>query len=516
MKEKTVLYILRAVSIVAVLICCIALGGGIAKFKEKKAFENSRVLVYEGPALLKEATEEDLKNTSEKNRKMDLLKSTDTEVRVNGTPLFVYETNVNHTRSWVSNYYPPQSRTPVTYFDFTGAAKVEIKTKAFEIKKVKVSPLSENIKAKTDKKEGKVSFVITKPGAYTVIFNDSPERAIHLFAGEIDENAPDKDEEGLIYFGPGEWDIGQVSLETGQRVYIAGGAVVHGCFSANYAHDIVIDGRGILDGSLYEGWKGREAYIPLKFDHCREITIKGITVLNSNAWVCQAFDSEKGLIDGVKIISSRPNGDGISLQSCKDYEVRNCFVRSWDDSLVVKNYDRNSENITFTGCTLWTDLAQSMEIGYETNKGKKDGAYIKDITFKNVTVVNNFHKPVISVHNADDALISGVLFEDITVEHEEVGSGDGSEMPYLIDINIARSSNWSSTKERGKIDGVTLKNVNFLSGNECKSRVSGFDEDHMAENIFFENVTIFGKKIKNGEDMNLVSKEGTVRNIIWK
>ena len=80
MKEKTVLYILRTVSIVAVLICCIALGGGIAKFKEKKAFENSRVLVYEGPSLLKEATEEDLKNTSEKNRKMDLLKSTNTVV----------------------------------------------------------------------------------------------------------------------------------------------------------------------------------------------------------------------------------------------------------------------------------------------------------------------------------------------------------------------------------------------------------------------------------------------------
>ena len=58
--------------------------------------------------------------------------------------------------------------------------------------------------------------------------------------------------------------------------------------------------------------------------------------------------------------------------------------------------------------------------------------------------------------------------------------------------------------------------MNFLSGNECKSRVSGFDEDHMAENIAFENVTIFGKKIKSGEDMNLVSKEGTVRNIIWK
>jgi len=516
MKEKNVLYVLSAVSVVVISCFLIFFGGRLVKLKEEKSLEKSRVLVYEGPVSLKEATESDLKNTSEKNRKIDLLKCTDMEVYVNGTLLYTYETNVNHTRSWVANYYPPQSRTPVTYFDFKGAAKIEIKTKAFEIDKAAVSPLFADIKPETDKKEGTVSFLITKPGAYTVSFNGSHERALHIFAGEIDENAPDKGDDKLIYFGPGEWNIGQVSLETGQRVYIAGGAVVHGCFNANYAHDIVIDGRGILDGSLYEGWKGREAYIPLKFDHCREITIKGITVLNPNAWVCQAFDSEKGLIDGIKIISSRPNGDGITLQSCKDYEVRNCFVRTWDDSLVVKNYDRNSENITFTDCILWTDLAQSMEIGYETNKGKKEGAYIKGVSFNNITVLNNFHKPVISVHNADDALISDILFEDITVEHEEVGSGDGSEMPYLIDINIASSSNWSSTKERGKIDGVTVKNVQFLSGNECESRVSGFDGEHMAENIVFENVTMFGKKIKNAEDMKLTGKEGTVRNITWK
>lgn len=59
-------------------------------------------------------------------------------------------------------------------------------------------------------------------------------------------------------------------------------------------------------------------------------------MLNPNAWACQAYDSHDGVIDGVKIITARPNGDGISLQSCQNYEVKNCFVRSWDDSLVVK------------------------------------------------------------------------------------------------------------------------------------------------------------------------------------
>ena len=43
-------------------------------------------------------------------------------------------------------------------------------------------------------------------------------------------------------------------------------------------------------------------------------------------------------IDGVKIITARPNGDGITVQSSRNVTVSNSFVRTWDDSLVVKNY----------------------------------------------------------------------------------------------------------------------------------------------------------------------------------
>ena len=55
---------------------------------------------------------------------------------------------------------------------------------------------------------------------------------------------------------------------------------------------------------------------------------------------------------------------------------------------------------------LWTDLAQSMEIGYETY-----GEYMKDIVFRNITVLHNFHKPVISIHNSDDTKIENIVFQ---------------------------------------------------------------------------------------------------------
>ncbi|MCR5753245.1 MAG: hypothetical protein K6G30_00310, partial [Acetatifactor sp.] len=301
----------------------------------------------------------------------------------------------------------------------------------------------------------------------------------------------------------------------GQTIYLAGGAVVHGTLTANFESNITVCGHGILDGSKIEGWKGTSASIPLKFDHCSNVTVKDIIVLNPNAWVYQGYDSTDGIIDNVKIISSRPNGDGISLQSCQNYLVENCFVRSWDDSLVVKNYDKNTDNITFRHIQLWTDLAQSMEIGYETNKGQKKDSSITNVLFEDITVLNNFHKPIISVHNADDAMVQGITFRDITVEHEEIGSGD-SDLKFLIDIAIVQNGNWSSTAQRGQIRNITLENINIMEGAENVSRITGYDADHTVENVVFRNLKMFGQDIKTAEDGNIKINDKSVSGVTFE
>lgn len=476
---------------------------GYSKVKgNKQVATNAKLVLYEGPKSLEDATEEDLVATSEEGRDLTLKHCVDTLITVDGEDCYVYDTNVNHTRQWVSNYLPPISRTPITYFDFEGRADIVITVPEREIDNVQISPISYGIKPEINKKDHTVSFSITTPDTYTIQFNDSPERAIHIFANAIEEDIPDFNDENVVYVGPGEWDIDSISLVSGQTLYIAGGAVIHGTVNANFVKDVKVCGRGIIDGSKYEGWKGATAYIPLKFDHSSNIVVEDVIVLNSNAWVCQAFDSENGVIDGVKIISPRPNGDGITLQSCKNFEVKNSFVRSWDDSLVVKNYRGNSEQITFSNIQLWTDLAQSMEVGYETNKGNKKNASITGVIFENICVLNNFHKPVISVHNADDAIVSNIMFRNITVENAQMGSGDGDVMPYLIDLDITQNSNWSTTKERGQIKDILIENVNVLSGKNAPSRIQGFDETHTVDGVTIKNLVILGNKIKDFSEGN--------------
>lgn len=511
-----VLQCLLIIALLAAGICAVPkLQTAMADLEDRKQLEESKVILYEGPQTLRDATEEDLVNTGENNRDMALLHCTDTKVRVNGQECFVYDTNVNHTRAWLSNYYPPQSRTPVAYFDFEGTVEIQVAVPNIDIENVKISPLSYGIEPIVDKEAHTVTFRVETPDAYTLQFNNSPERAVHIFAYAIEENAPDPDDPNVIYLGPGEWDIDTISLKSGQSVYLAGGCVAHGAIVGNFVSDVKVYGHGILDGSKYEGWKGMAANVPLKFDYCDGVTIEDVIVLNPNAWVCQGYNSKNGVIDGVRIISSRPNGDGISLQSCENFEVKNGFVRSWDDSLVVKNYDRNSTNIHFSNMQLWTDLAQSMEIGFETNKGNKEDSTITDITFENITVLNNFHKPVISVHNADDALLDGILFKDIMVEHEEVGSGD-CNLPYLIDICIVQNNNWSTTTERGNVRNVTIENVTFLEGAEKGSRIMGYDSEHTVENVVIRNLNLFGKEVKSAEDGNFMIYDESVSNVVFE
>lgn len=475
-----------------------------------------KAILYDGPKSLSNASEKDQECLPENLRDIRLKRCIDTRIEVDGEPCFVYDTNVNHSRSWEENYYPALSRTPIAYFDFEGKADIKITVLNQDIKEVSVHPLSYGIEAVINETEHTISFSITNPDTYTVMLNGSPERAIHIFANGFEMEVPDKDDENVIYIGPGEWDLGTIRLQSGQTLYLAGGAVVHGNVLAEGISDVRVLGRGIIDGSWYEVWKGNKEFVPLQFDHCRNVVVKDVILLNANAWVCQGFDTENMVIDGLKIVSCRPNGDGITLQSCKNVEVRNCFVRSWDDSLVIKNYAGNTEHIHFSDIQIWTDFAQSMEIGYETNKGKFPNSRITDVTFADICVLHNYHKPVISIHNADEATVEDVVFQRITVEDAQMGEGDGNVMPYLLDFIIAGNLGWATTDKRGRINNILVEDVNVLSGKFCASRIQGFDKEHMVSDIIIRNMVILGNKITRAEDGKVTIEKETVKNIIWE
>ncbi|MCQ2454271.1 MAG: glycosyl hydrolase family 28 protein, partial [Clostridia bacterium] len=307
--------------------------------------------------------------------------SADAAVKVNGYELFVYDIMVNHEHIWNANTIP--TTTPVTYFDFEGRVKVEITMPGLAaIESAVVQPLSYGIVPEV--KDNTVSFLITEPGQYTVVFNGSVNKALHIFANPLETDIPDPNDPDVLYIGPGEWVMDAIALSDGQTLYLSGGAVLHSILSVANVKNVTIRGRGMIDGSDYAAWNqpGSYARVPIDLNHSKNITVEGICIVNSNCWNVNSYSSKDVTIDNVKVISGRQNGDGFTFQSCTNHVVTNSFVRSWDDSLVIKNYSGSTKGITFKNMQVWTDLAQSMEIGYETDKGLTLDPEISDVLFE--------------------------------------------------------------------------------------------------------------------------------------
>lgn len=485
MGKDTAIILLSVIAAVCVVLCVLTMTTGM--FVPEKEFAS--LILYEGPKPIPA--------------------SAIASMKVDGHGLFVYDTAVNNTHSWDNRYNPPLSTAPVTSFDFDGApVTMEITVKdQTELGDVVVRPLAKGI---TPEVEGNViTFRIAEPDVYTVEWGGTAMNAMHIFANAIDHDAPTESSDTVKYIGPGAWSIDTMVLADGMEVYISGGAVIRGIMVGNGVSDVKVSGHGFFDGSNHKSWMldKRTAYVPISLRECDNIDISGVALLDPNAWCLEIYDCDNVSVDGIKIISARPNGDGITIQSSRDVTVTDSFIRSWDDSLVVKNYSNekgsDSANITFDGCQVWTDLAQSMEIGYETNKGGKLKPTIQNITFRDITVLHNFHKPVMSIHNADDAAISGIRYSNITVEDASMGKGDAGDNAQLIDITIAQSG-WSNTTKRGTVDDVVFDGIrvldgddtiDFREGNLCPINIEGFDGEHMVTNVTVKDLFILDEAV---------------------
>ena len=400
----------------------------------------------------------------------------------------VYETAVCHQRSWTAE--PALSTTPVAVAVHDGPCRVEIVPGGGSCESALVRPLAAGIRAEV--RDGTVAFDLPGAGNYTVEFNGRPEGALHLFISGTDRQKPDPEDPKVRWFGPGEHRDQMITVRNGETIYLAEGCILYGQIYCGMGKNFTIAGPGVLCGSIYDRYK--DTLVPVNLSNCSHFAIRDITILDPSAWTVNLYKCRDAEIDNVKIVSARSNSDGFTFQNCEKIRVRNCFVRSWDDSLVVKGYGGDVREITFEDCTLWTDLAQCCEIGYETR-----AKVIEDITFRNITVLHAFHKPVISIHNSDSAKVRRSLFENILVEDARMGLGDGT--PYLIDFTTLESQ-WSATLKRGTIEDVTVRNVEVLSGKRPSIRIWSCDESSRISHVTISGLKVCGEEISSFDQVD--------------
>jgi hypothetical protein len=116
------------------------------------------------------------------------------------------------------------------------------------VTKAVVRPLSRGIVPTVD--GCRVSFRLDSPANVSVEVEGAP--ALFLFASSPERDVPSRNDPAVRWLEAGTvHDLGEVVLESGQTLYVEGGAVLRGNVVAKGAGDIAVRGRGIVDGAYW-------------------------------------------------------------------------------------------------------------------------------------------------------------------------------------------------------------------------------------------------------------------------
>ncbi|HEY4937231.1 MAG TPA: glycosyl hydrolase family 28 protein, partial [Puia sp.] len=265
--------------------------------------------------------------------------SYDYRVQVNGQEKFVYRARVSAMPVDVSQALNrPLEQTEIAafcYFEVDHEKTITVKSAA-DIKTVVIRPLSMHIKPVIRGNE--ISFKLYKPCQIVVEVNGW-HKALHLFANPSEKKPFSKTGKNDLYFGPGVHYPGVIFAKSNQTIYIASGAVVHGAISGKNISNLNVRGEGILDGSLFRRNIDTMTNI-LVFVNCRNVSVSGIILRDPPAWTFMTFECMDVTIDNIKLIGMwRYNSDGIDLLNSSNVEIKNSFVRAFDDCITIKGGD---------------------------------------------------------------------------------------------------------------------------------------------------------------------------------
>jgi hypothetical protein len=428
--------------------------------------------------------------------------SHDYTVKVEGSSVPVYICKVasaDRERRWKAMDDKTNSATffetaAFAYFDAEGPVQVEV-TAAEPISSAIVLPSSYGLVPRVRGKQATLDVSGPYPRQLTLEINGTWKRALHIFVNPVEKGIPTPGSPGLIYFGPGIHEVTNLVITNNQVVYVAGGAIVRGIigpaekFSVssysglkNYAPtfslrgtNITLRGRGIIDGSFATTHARHLVSVQGK-----DIALEGVILRDSSTWTVPVRQSERVQITNLKLLGYRANSDGIDICNSRDVTVRQSFIRTLDDLIVVKT-DKGrgeSQRILAEKCVLWNEVAHALSVGAELREN------VDDVVFRDCDVIHDLGREwTLRVYHCDAARISNIRFEDLRIE----------ESPRLISLWIDKAV-WSRDSERGRIDGVVFKNIR-AAADPVRLELKGFDSSHQIENVSFQDVLVNGKPL---------------------
>ncbi|MGN1142427.1 MAG: glycoside hydrolase family 28 protein [Oliverpabstia sp.] len=197
---------------------------------------------------------------------------------------------------------------------------------------------------------------------------------------------------------------------------------------------------------------------PCFFLNVEDLTIDGITLLNSSCWTVSLCHCKNVKITNVTISTSHniPNNDGIHISCSDGVIISNCHISSGDDCIAMTTttkWDDVCQNIVISDCVL-SSCSKAIDIGYLYS-------HIRNVTISNCTIQDSNRGLCIMVCE-EEGLIENVTVNNLVISTKiHAGTWWGNGEPILIfgmqhDNAAVSHMNSQRTNRRWK---DTMKNI---------------------------------------------------------
>lgn len=321
--------------------------------------------------------------------------------------------------------------------------------------------------------------------AHPLVIETPGVRALFLFVTPAETAVPSASDPDVLYFGPGEHDAGVIRPESGQTVYLAPGALVHGRIDGDGVTGVQVLGRGILDAGA--DTSRTDKTMAIRFHDSSDITVSGIGVRNAQWWQTLYIRSSGIHVSWLNLMGTLINNDGIDTDGVQDMTVEHNFVMSGDDGFgwhaldAATNGEPDTRGLHATDTTFWNVTG---------GNPVRFGSSMETEVFTDISITQSYvlrAKEVALKFDVQDwATVSDVTVDGFHVESQPVG-----KQAIVLQVLKGQYSNDTGYRdERGRITGITIRDFTDVTADPVT--LSGWDATHGIAGVTFKDVVLGG------------------------
>ena len=282
---------------------------------------------------------------------------------------------------------------------------------------------------------------------------------------------------------------------------------------AGNAENIAIKGEGTIDGNgadtvfYYHDKMTKNVKRPfvLLIVGCRNVTVSGITLLNSAMWMQRYIACDFLRLKDLTVFNHvNANNDGMDIDDCHNVVVSDCIIDADDDALCFKSEgERGVRNVVVTNCILSTH-ASAFKMGTGSTGG------FQSVQFSNTVIrpslaTNLVHpfKQKGGLTGIDLASVDGGLLKDINIQNISI---DGLQNP--IFVKLGNRLNTKKKENAGVVEGLHFSQITVKNAGAIASAITGFPGNYVKD-ISFRDIFIEHNGTGTAKDTSLVVPENS-------